>query len=157
MKTTARQQRTLVIIFLSTVLGFQAVASFRVFCVQGFTRIGCAPRLWPFLDYPMYSELRRPGESTTVWLVRVELAGGQQVVLDPLDLAAKPPPRHLAKALLDNDSDRVQRWIAKYENANGVTLDHLQLEETCLLFTKSGFEEGETQVVRNWSSEGGIE
>ena len=63
-------------------LALQFAASTRVFCPpRALTalaplRIACPPRLWPFTDYPMFSEPHRPGD-TLAWIgVTFEYPGG---------------------------------------------------------------------------------
>jgi len=65
-------------------LALQLVATTRVFCPpRALTalaplRIACPPRLWPFTDYPMFSEPHRPGD-TLAWIgVTFEYPGGSR-------------------------------------------------------------------------------
>ena len=78
-RAPARAARTGLIVLSLTL---QFVASTRIFCpprgLSGLAplRVACPPRLWPFTDYPMFSEPHRAGD-TLAWIgVRFEYPSG---------------------------------------------------------------------------------
>jgi hypothetical protein len=63
----------LVSLLIATVVGPQVLVTSRVLCppqalaARGWPRIACPPRLWPFVDYPMFSSPHPRGD-TLAWV-----------------------------------------------------------------------------------------
>jgi hypothetical protein len=85
-------------------LALQIVATTRVFCPpRALTalaplRIACPPRLWPFTDYPMFSEPHRRGD-TLAWIgVTFEYPGGTKSSRGEFEIRRTAPEETWASA-----------------------------------------------------------
>ncbi len=152
-----RWQKRAVTGLVAATLGLQVVAGLRLLCLPGGPRLACSPRLWPFVDYPMFSELRVPGERVTAWLVYGRTAGGANLVLDPLEDDAPPLARELVAGMLARSDARIRAWVNRYETVHAEALDALRLEATELLFTDTGFVQDSVQTACSWSRAEGVE
>ena len=127
------------------VLALQGLAVARILCpprawvgLSGL-RVGCAPLLYPFLDYPMFNEAHRAGDTIESYAVIVELEDGGQLRLRPEDPDAHPAPRRLVAALLERDREEVRRFFDDYQRLNAARVVACRLEKRTWVLTVTGF------------------
>jgi hypothetical protein len=152
---------SLVILFF---LLFQAAATFRVLCppesldALASLRVACAPKLWPFLDYPMYADSHQAGETINRFQVVGTLKDSKEVVISPEDLGMNfwlfQPFVH---ALGQGDIAEIKRYAAQYESRQGVELVQLRLETRPAVMTRQGVTFKPLKVVREVDLAAGVQ
>lgn len=138
--------RLFVSMVIVTVLGFQAVASIRL-TVGPLER---SPYLWPFIDYPMYSQPRYAGDELPRHSAFGITEHGERVRITP--------------EILDTDywiyrdafvfpfvhtplRDDLAPGVELFESRRGVGLVEVTLEDHPLILTREGWIEGEPTTV----------
>jgi len=78
-------------------VGLQVLAITRLLCpprsmgALSWLRVACTPRLWPFVDYPMFSDPHAPGD-VLAWVdARSESVGGTLEVLGSHEVRRSSP------------------------------------------------------------------
>jgi hypothetical protein len=135
-------------------LALQTVAATRLLCPPRSIaalqplRVACAPCLWPFTDYPMFSEPHYPGESLAWIEARFEISG-RTLGAPLLYEVKKTSPDEPWSLAFEREEMRVrselQRELASHRSAD------LVFERKHVVLTEGGFvpvrdDEGE------WSS-----
>lgn len=144
----------LISLFIVGVLGFQALATFRVLCPPamlqrfGLQEIACEPETWPFMNYPMYSEVHEEGAAVPRYQLTGVLADGREVPLTQEDFGLtffqfQP----VLNAVLAEDYGYLESFIADYAARHETALVALRLHNAPILVQRDGLEERESELV----------
>lgn len=102
-----------------SLLALQVVAVSRVFCtpqsVERWYRNHwlCPPRIWPFLDYPMYKEAHRVGTRLERPLVLARTRDGGELRLYPERAEMRADAHAAMEGLRAGDLERTQNALAR--------------------------------------------
>jgi len=123
----------------------QTIASFTI----TFGPIERPPFLWPFLDYPMYSDAHYAGESIHRQRVVAILADSTEVAIVPNDLGVDfwQFQNLLNPAILRGDRARAENYRSIYEDRYGRRLVGFRLEDHPLVVENGGLTEGQPSVL----------
>ena len=108
--------------------------------LQGYAAFGYYGRLWPFLDYPMYSYSKHIGDSIDNYLLYGIQSDSTQVAILPEDLGLNfwkflwGPVR----AIRFNDNKEIQKYVSLYQSKRNYKLFGLQLMNNPLILTEEG-------------------
>ncbi len=123
-------QNRLVSLFILLFLLLQGYAAFGFF----------SPRLWPFLDYPMYRESKHIGDSIDNFFLYGIQSDSTKVAILPEDLGLNfwkflwGPVR----AIRFNDNKEIQKYVSLYQSKRNYKLFGLQLMNNPLILTEEG-------------------
>ena len=95
--------------------------------------------IWPFIDYPMYAESHREGETLAASKVVATADDGSEVRILPEDRTVDPPPGALIVALILGDRPRADAYCESWRALHGHRLVSLRLEPHPLELTRDGF------------------
>lgn len=143
--------KNLAILFLSLfilgILALQAGVTFWFVCPPY-----CPPALWPFVDYPMYSEPRYEGSEFEQHFVFGILEDSTEVPLRPEDLNLHfwLFRRGLVFAMLRNDTTQIQAYVDLYQKLHHKRLVGLRLENHPLILSREGMTPGPTRILRTF-------
>ena len=147
------------------ILGFltlQTVAAFRILCPPGTLlhlaplRLLCSPSLYPFLDYPMYSDSFREGHKIEQFLVFGVLEDSTEVSILPVDLGLNFWLFRMGfvSSLLQGNRERMETYIELYHRKHQRQLIALRLENHPLVLSKEGVNQAPPQVLKAIQLEG---
>jgi len=142
------------IILLFLVL--QAGMTFRVFCPPkplgflSFLRVGCAPKLWPFVDYPMYSIPRHQGDKINQYFVFGILEDNREVLIQPhdLDLNFWIFEDQVIDAIRKKNQEQIRRSAILYQSIKHQKLLGFRLEDRPLMIGREGAKAGTVKTLR---------
>ena len=143
----------IIVIFLV----LQAVAAFRILCLPkslsffSFLRISCPPALYPFLDYPMYSEPHREGDKIGQFSVVGILEDSTEIPILPEDLGLNfwLFRSVFMEALLQDKRDELRSFIKIYHARHRKQLTGLRLENRRWFISREGLREAPSQVFKS--------
>ena len=109
--------------------------------LQGYAAFGFfSPRLWPFLDYPMYRESKHIGDSIDNFFLYGIQSDSTKVAILPEDLGLNfwkflwGPVR----AIRFNDNKEIQKYVSLYQSKHNSKLIGLKLMNNPLILTEEG-------------------
>jgi hypothetical protein len=151
-------RRLVVSVGIVACLGLQALAGFRVLCpprslVPSLSWLHvCAPRLWPFLDYPMYSAPHRAGDVIDQFRVFGRLDDSSEVPILPADLHLDPFEfmYTFASQLQEATNETAHRYADIYQRTRGRRLVELRLENHPLVLSRDGVRPGPVRIVKEF-------
>lgn len=126
---------SLVIIGMLTAQGLK---SFNILCypdrlsppLPKALQVGCDPWVYPFMAYPMYSEINAPGSEVTQHRAFATLSDGSEIEIDAKDLdLANHQFRLLFDAAERGELDLAARIATIYAGRHPVEIERLRLEE----------------------------
>lgn len=128
-----------------------------VLAFQGIAALGLTPGpveespfLWPFLDYPMYTQPYYEGEAIPRYRVVGVTAGGREVEITRESLETDfwiYRNVFLLPLLYRPQRDELEAGVQLYERRHGVSLVEVRLENRPLVLTREGTEDGEIEFV----------
>lgn len=95
--------------------------------------------IWPFIDYPMYAESHREGETLPASEVVATADDGSEVRILPEDRTVDPRPGGVIVALILGDRARADAYCEAWRTLHGRRLVSLRLEPHLLELTRDGF------------------
>jgi hypothetical protein len=103
-----------------------------------------APWLYPFIDYPMYSQAREQGEPTLEPRVRATLENGIDRAIGPEDLALDyfMFKEQMVGAITRADADQLRQLVKPIELLEHHRVSSLQLELEPIRLGEHGIERG---------------
>jgi hypothetical protein len=109
----------------------------------------CSRELWPFLDYPMYSQVYFEGERLTRYAVIGVLEDSTEVQVLPEDLGGDFTffRNHALKGLKDGNDHRISNVAEAYYQVNNTTLKGLRLENHPWILAREGMKDGSPEVL----------
>lgn len=145
--------RLFVSVVIVAVLVFQAVASIRL-TVGPLER---SPYLWPFIDYPMYSQPRYEGDELPRHRVFGVIEGGERIRITPEILDADYwiyRDAFVFPFLHTPLRADLAPGVELFESRRGVRLIEVQLEDHPFIVTREGWVEGSPTRVGTARREG---
>lgn len=137
-----RTGRLAVSAVILAVLGFQAIAA------VGLTPgpIEKSPFLWPFLDYPMYTQPHYEGDAVPRYSVIGVTDDGREVEITPESLGTDFwifRNAFLFSFRYRGERHELESGVQLYERRHGVSLREVRLENRPLVVTREGTADGE--------------
>jgi hypothetical protein len=133
--------RAVVKVLIAVSVGLQLVVTTRVLCppqslrALAWLRIGCPPRFWPFIDYPMFSAPHVPGE-TLAWVDAQSTTASGAIASS----SAREVQRESPQESFDQAFARMERTMrAELEPGLAERALHLVFVRHQLVLTKHGF------------------
>lgn len=156
---SSKQRQTTTWLISGIILLFlllQAGMTFRVFCPPkplkflSFLRVGCAPTLWPFVDYPMYSIPHYKGEKISRHFLFGILEDNREVLIQPQDvnLGFWIFEDQFLDPIRRNDQEKIRRAAALYENIKQQNLLGFRMEDRPFVIEREGAIPGKTKTFR---------
>lgn len=151
-------RRLVVSIGILACLGLQAIAGLRILCPPrslfpslSWLRV-CAPTLWPFLDYAMYSAPHYAGDAIDQFRVVGRLEDSSEVVIRPEDLHLGPFEflYALVWRLREGTSETARQYADAYQRTRGRRLVEIRLESHPLVLARDGVRPGPVRIVREF-------
>jgi hypothetical protein len=151
----ARLPALLVSCLIATYLTLQFLAGFKILCPpRSWTslqrlRVCCSPKLWPFLDYPMYNAAHFPGEQLVHYVVVGEPADSQAIEVTPaaLGISDREYRQGLVDAMIQRDQERLAPYVARLEQHSGRKLRALRLENRPWVLAEDGVRQGAPVII----------
>jgi hypothetical protein len=151
-------RRFAVSVFILTVLALQIVAGFRILCLPRSlfpwspSKMLCAPKLWPFMDYLMYSIPHYQGDAIDNSLLFGVLEDSSEVSILPADLNLGPFDflYTLVRQLEQGTNETARKYAEVYQRTHGRKLIGLRLETHPLVLSRDGVKPGSPRVVREF-------
>ena len=110
----------------------------------------CVPRLWPFINYPMYSPPHYEGERISRFYIFGILADAGEVDISHRELDIKPADfRRTFMAISAGDLEQAYMLMERYNQKMETTLVGIRLENRTYRLTPDGLTHVSTQVVNN--------
>jgi hypothetical protein len=121
-------------------VSLQVMATARLLCPPrsipslAWIRVGCAPRLWPFIDYPMFSDPHAHGD-VLAWVdVQRETPSGERTSVGLFEV-----PRASRDEPLDRAYERKESELrARFESELAAQSARLTFERKHLVLTNAG-------------------
>jgi len=149
----------LAIVFLSlvivTILLLQAAVGI---CCHGshpdvpFGKILCAPSLWPFLDYPMYSRPHFKGETVIRYFVVGIIDNSDEIVINPGDLGLDYWPfiRNFVDKMKKGNKQTAQECADLYSTIFKQRLVGIRLENRPVQLTAAGVQQAPIEIINDF-------
>jgi hypothetical protein len=104
-----------------------------------------APWLYPFIDYPMYSQARARGEATLEPRVSATLINGTDLAISPADLGMSyfMFNEQLVGSIAKSDRARLRRLVKPIEDREHQKVSIVRLELEAMRWGEHGIERGE--------------
>jgi hypothetical protein len=136
----ARRRRRAAELAAVSALGLQALAVSRLLCTpEAFeprfsVHCLCPPSAWPFLDYPMFKDVHRPGTELARWSVVARTREGREVLLRPEVPSERARADDAVAAMHAGDAKRA---LETFEGLSDVV--RLELRREQLVLELDGF------------------
>jgi hypothetical protein len=139
-------------------LALQSVAGFRMLCLprELFPSLPsprfCAPKLWPFLDYAMYSRPHYAGDSIVTFFLVGVFEDSSEISILPADLNLGPFDYlyTLVPQLEGGTVETARRYAEVYQRTRGRKLIGLRLESHAMVLSRDGVTRGSSRIVREF-------
>ena len=107
-------------------------------------------RLWPILDYPMYSSAHYQGDSIDQYFLYGLLEDGSELPIPKEDLGLNfwKFLRGPVYAIIQDDVKLLNKYVKLYEDLHNQRLIGLRLENQPLILTKQGINPIPAQIVK---------
>ena len=110
-----------------------------------------SPRLWPFLDYPMYKQARYAGETLNQYFLFGILKDLTEVPIFPGDLGLDfwKFEQGPVLALRRKDREKLKTYVQLYQSRHNKQLVSLRLENHPLVLSREGASAAPPQVLEH--------
>ena len=137
------------------ILALQTAVSFCCHDSHAFVPLAkpiCPPSLWPFLDYPMYSDSHHEGDSIMQYHLVGVLEDFTKVQIGPddLDMGFWRFRKNVVFELLRNQDERVNSVVELYQLKYKKRLREIYLENHPLILRRDGLVPGKPEVLRSF-------